>query len=124
MSMAGRAQRGATPIGRPLGALGCSPLARLARWSGRVIAAFKRPTAPFLHSGQPIVPSWESVMTKGKAITGTAAATLALLSFAKAAFVREVPNAPAQDAARAWFAVGVLFVCAVLFLIARTRSSY
>jgi hypothetical protein len=63
-------------------------------------------------------------MTKGKAITGTAAATLALLSFSKAAFVREAPNAAAQDAARAWFAVGVLLVCAVLFLIARTRSSY
>lgn len=63
-------------------------------------------------------------MTKGKAIAGTSAATLALLSFAKAAFVRETPSAQAQDASRAWFSVGVLLICVVLFLIARRRSRY
>jgi len=63
-------------------------------------------------------------MTKGKAFAGTTAATLALLSFAKAAFVREIPSSEAQHASRAWFSIGVLFLCAVLFLIARRRSSY
>jgi hypothetical protein len=55
---------------------------------------------------------------------GTAAASLALISFAKSAFVREIPNSQAQDVSRAWFSMGVLCVCAVLFLIARKRSSY
>jgi len=61
-------------------------------------------------------------MTKGKAIVGTTAATLALLAFAKAAFIREIPSAQAQDVSRSWFAIGVLLVCAVLFLIARQPS--
>lgn len=63
-------------------------------------------------------------MTRNRAIAGTAAATLALVSFAKAAFVRQIPSSDAQDVSRAWFSVGVLFVCAVLFLIAKRRSSY
>jgi hypothetical protein len=63
-------------------------------------------------------------MTKGKAIAGAAAASLALISFARAAFVREMTGPSAQDVARAWFSIGVLCVCAVLFLIARRRSSY
>lgn len=63
-------------------------------------------------------------MTKGKAIAGTAAASAALISFAKAAFVREIPSSQAQDVSRAWFSIGVLCVCAVLLLIARRRSSY
>jgi|UPI0006491423 hypothetical protein len=63
-------------------------------------------------------------MTRGKAMAGTAGALAALLSFAKAAFVREIPSSQAQDVSRAWFWLGVLCVCGVLFLIARTRSRY
>jgi hypothetical protein len=35
---------------------------------------------------------------------------VALLSFAKAAFVREIPSSQAQDLSRAWFWLGVLCV--------------
>lgn len=63
-------------------------------------------------------------MTKGKAIAGASAASLALISFAKAAFAREIPSSQAQDVSRAWFSIGVLCLCVVLFLIARRRSSY
>jgi len=64
------------------------------------------------------------MMSRGKAIMGTVAASLALLAFAEAAFIRETPSSAAQDASRAWFSIGVLLICAVLFLIARRRSSY
>lgn len=62
-------------------------------------------------------------MTKGKAMAGTAAASLALIFFAKAAFVREIPSSEAQDVSRAWFYIGAICVCGVLFLVARRRSS-
>jgi hypothetical protein len=63
-------------------------------------------------------------MIKGKAMVGTVAASLALMAFGKAAFVREIPSSHAQDVSRAWFALGVICLCATLFLIARKRSSY
>lgn len=63
-------------------------------------------------------------MTRGKAMTGAAAALGALLSFAKAALVREIPSSQAQDVSRAWFWFGVLCVCGVLFLITSERSRY
>lgn len=62
-------------------------------------------------------------MSRGKSIAGTAAASLALLAFGQAAFVREIPNSQAQDASQAWFSIGVMLICAVLFLISRRRSS-
>ena len=62
-------------------------------------------------------------MTKGKAMVATLAASLALMAFGKAAFVREIPSSHAQDVSRAWFSVGVICMCA-LFLIVRKRSSY
>jgi len=63
-------------------------------------------------------------MSRGKSIAGTVAASLALLAFGQAAFVRVIPSSQAQDASRAWFSIGVLLACVVLFLIARRRSSY
>ena len=63
-------------------------------------------------------------MTKGKAMVATLAASLALMAFGKAAFVREIPSSHAQDVSRAWFSVGVICMCAALFLIVRKRSSY
>lgn len=87
-------------------------------------ACLAGPAALFVHPRPTCVSSWESVMTKGKAMTATAAASLALISFAKAAFVREIPSSQAQDVSRAWFSIGVILVCAVLFLFARKRSSH
>lgn len=57
-------------------------------------------------------------------MAGATMALAALLSFAKAAFVREIPSSEAQDISRAWFWLGVLCVCGVFFLITRARSRY